>query len=102
MDFKSEISKLEKQVTDLKAAAHDQQNVVAQIQSYLHEEQNRLGQIEINLKVAETTLNYVRQLREEEENGPPPGCQVSEQGKKESGEQEAEANASTGIGTGET
>ena len=67
MDFKSEISKLEKQVTDLKAASHDQQNVVAQAQAYFQQEQNRLGQIEINLKAAQTTLDYVRQLEAEAE-----------------------------------
>lgn len=67
MDFKSEISKLEKQVTDLKAASHDQQNVVAQAQGYFQGEQNRLAQIEINLKAAQTTLDYIRQLEAEAE-----------------------------------
>jgi hypothetical protein len=66
MNLPAEIEKVEKRIRDLKAAAHDQQIVVAQVQAYLQQEQNRLGQIEINLKAAHTTLDYIRQLAEEE------------------------------------
>ncbi len=67
MNLQAEIEKVTNALTQMKVAAHDKGGLINVLRTRLAAEEQGLQQLQANIQAAETTLNYLQQLQQEEQ-----------------------------------